>query len=50
MPEPEPEIPDDPLARSVYQLADEGMEPTQIAQQLDEHIGKIELILALRAT
>lgn len=48
--EPEPIFPEDPLARSVYQLADEGMEPMQIAQQLEEHIGKIELILALRAT
>lgn len=38
----------DPLARSVYQLADGGMAADQIAQQLNEHIGKVELILALR--
>lgn len=49
-PEPEPALPDDPLARSVYQLADEGIEPTDIARKLGEHIGKVELILALRNT
>lgn len=49
-PEPEPELPADPLARSVYQLSDEGIEPTDIARQLGEHIGKVELILALRNT
>ncbi len=48
--EPEPELPDDPLARSVYKLADDGIEPPDIAQQLGEHIGKVELILALRRT
>ena len=47
--QPEPALPDDPLARSVYQLADEGLEPPDIAKQLDEHIGKVELILALRS-
>ena len=39
---------DDPLARSVYELADQGSDATQIARQLNEHVGKIELILALR--
>jgi hypothetical protein len=39
---------DDPLSRSVYQLADSGYTPPQIAAELKEHIGKIELILALR--
>lgn len=42
-------LPDDPLARSVYKLADEGVDPHQIARQLDEHVGKVELILALRS-
>ncbi|MHC5023478.1 MAG: hypothetical protein ACYTGG_06145 [Planctomycetota bacterium] len=42
--EPEP----DPLTRSVYDLADNGHEPVEIARQLDEQIGKVELILALR--
>ena len=40
--------PTDPLVRRVYELSDEGRESTEIAQQLDEHVGKIELILALR--
>ena len=40
----------DPLARSVYQLADAGKEPVQIATELNEHVGKVELILALRET
>jgi hypothetical protein len=39
----------DPLTRQVYQLADQGKGPADIAQELDEHVGKIELILALRA-
>lgn len=43
-----PEIPDDPLSRSVYQLADQGMAADAIARKLNEHVGKIELILALR--
>ncbi|MBX2850703.1 MAG: hypothetical protein KTR15_03035 [Phycisphaeraceae bacterium] len=38
----------DPLTRQVYALADEGKGPADIAQQLDEHVGKVELILALR--
>lgn len=53
-PQPQPAAIDDdvdvldPLAEKVYQLADQGREPQQIARELDEHIGKIELILALR--
>lgn len=39
----------DPLTRGVYNLADQGYAPVQIAQELEEHIGKVELILALRA-
>lgn len=38
----------DPLTKQVYALADQGKGPQDIAQQLDEHVGKIELILALR--
>ena len=37
----------DPLADRVFELADRGMQPVEIARQLDEHTGKIELILAL---
>lgn len=40
--------PPDDAARAVYELADAGHSPTQIAQQLDDDVGKIELILALR--
>lgn len=38
----------DPISRDVYRLADEGLAPVQIAQQLSEGVGKVELILALR--
>ncbi len=38
----------DPAAQKVYELADQGRTPVEIAQQLDEHLGKVELILALR--
>ncbi|MAE66077.1 MAG: hypothetical protein CMJ18_17540 [Phycisphaeraceae bacterium] len=40
--------PEDPLARSVYDLADKGADATKIAHELNEHVGKVELILALR--
>lgn len=43
-----PQPPSDPLARSIYELADQGRSPVQIAQELDEQVGKVELILALR--
>ena len=43
-----PELPNDPLSRSVYQLADAGHSPPEIARKLNEQIGKVELILALR--
>ncbi|MEM7627580.1 MAG: hypothetical protein AAF333_18445 [Planctomycetota bacterium] len=43
-----PEEPADPLTVDVYRLADEGLGPPEIARRLDEHVGKIELILALR--
>lgn len=39
---------DDPVAKRVYQLADRGMSPQDIARTLDEHVGKVELMLALR--
>jgi hypothetical protein len=51
-PEPEdpaPEPPADPLTRAVYELADRGRNAIDIARELDEQVGKIELILALRA-
>lgn len=38
----------DPLTREVYALADRGIGSADIAQQLGEHVGKVELILALR--
>jgi hypothetical protein len=40
----------DPLTRQVHELADRGAAPVEIARQLNEHVGKIELILALRKT
>ncbi|MBL8745090.1 MAG: hypothetical protein JNK58_01900 [Phycisphaerae bacterium] len=40
--------PIDPLTRQVYSLADEGRSALEIASQLDEHTGKIELMLAIR--
>ncbi|MEM1212746.1 MAG: hypothetical protein AAGI68_10665 [Planctomycetota bacterium] len=43
-----PPLPVDPLTQAVYDLADAGQEPADIAQQTGEHLGKVELILALR--
>jgi DNA repair exonuclease SbcCD ATPase subunit len=43
----EPESESD-LAQSVYRLADAGNDAIEIARSLNEHVGKIELILALR--
>lgn len=40
----------DPFTRSVCELADQGLAPKDIANQLNEHIGKVELVLALRKT
>jgi hypothetical protein len=42
------ESPSDPLISKIYELADAGQDSIQIAQQLDEHVGKVELVLALR--
>ncbi|MEX0886795.1 MAG: hypothetical protein WD009_10195 [Phycisphaeraceae bacterium] len=39
---------EDALRRNVYDLADQGLAAGQIARRLDEHVGKIELVLALR--
>ena len=41
-------VPADPVAAEVYKLADQGKGPQDIAQALGEHVGKVELILALR--
>lgn len=38
----------DPATRQIYALADEGLEPMEIAQRLDQHLGKVQLVLALR--
>ena len=38
----------DPVSRDVYELADEGLGPVEIARRLDQHVGAVELILALR--
>lgn len=38
----------DPLTRQVYELADAGHGSLDIAQRLDEQVGKVDLILALR--
>jgi len=46
--EPSQELPNDPLSRSVYELADAGHAPPEIARRLNEQVGKVELILALR--
>ena len=44
-----PEPPLDPRHARVYDLADEGHSPQEIARQLDRPSGEIELILALRS-
>jgi hypothetical protein len=38
----------DPLTRQVYAMADAGRAPVLIARDLNEQVGKVELILALR--
>lgn len=40
----------DPLSRHIFDLADQGLAPVEIARKLNEHVGKVELILALRKT
>jgi hypothetical protein len=39
---------EDPAYRPIYQLADAGKSPREIAQQLNRQPGEVELILALR--
>jgi hypothetical protein len=38
----------DPLNQQIYELADEGLAPVEIARQLEQQTGKVELVLALR--
>ena len=45
---PPPDEPIDPLAAEIYRLSDAGKRPRDIARQLDEQVGKVELILNLR--
>jgi hypothetical protein len=48
-PGPPPPVSDtDPLNRRVYELADQGMPPLEIARQLSQQVGHVELILNLR--
>lgn len=42
--------PADPVSRRIYELADEGRDALDIARSLDEQVGKVQLILALRET
>lgn len=39
----------DPATKAIYQLADLGRPPVEIARELNEQVGKVELVLALRA-
>lgn len=50
IPQPPSLDPDTVLKQSVCDLADAGHDPVEIARRLDEHVGKVELILALRKT
>jgi hypothetical protein len=38
----------DPLNRRIYELADQGLPPVEIARNLNQQTGKVELVLALR--
>lgn len=38
----------DPVSVQVYEMADRGCSAVEIAQSLGQHVGKVELILALR--
>lgn len=46
---PVDDIPVNDLTARVYRLADQGCSVDEIARQLDEHHGKVELILSLRS-
>lgn len=43
-----PRVLEDPTTRSIYDLADKGCSPIEIAESLEEQVGKVELVLALR--
>lgn len=45
---PDPKTVEDPRHAAVYQMADEGRSPQEIAQHLSRPRGEVELILALR--
>lgn len=45
-----PSAADSAAAQAIYRLADAGSDPVEIARALGEHVGKVELILALRET
>ncbi|MFQ5490763.1 MAG: hypothetical protein ACE5GE_08595 [Phycisphaerae bacterium] len=47
-PASDPTPPADPHRAEIYRLTDEGLSPRQIAQKLDQTIGEVELILALK--
>lgn len=47
-PTPSTDPPTQELSRHVCSLSDAGMAPVDIARELTEHVGKIELILSLR--
>jgi hypothetical protein len=47
-PEPAPRDAVDPFHRRVYELADQGLSPVDIARRIDRPTGQVELILALR--
>ena len=49
-PHPQSSDPESVLKQKVYDLSERGCDPIEIARMLDEHVGKIELILALRKT
>jgi hypothetical protein len=38
----------DPMSRQIYRLADEGLPSVEIARKLDQQVGSVELVLALR--
>ena len=44
----EPDAAHEALVRRIYDLADAGRSTLEIARQLDEPVGEVELILALR--
>ncbi len=48
-PEPNPPLKESPndKHRQIYELAEQGLEPLEIAQQTGESLGEIQLILAL---